>query len=280
MIQLIRRFLNSENMPLNRILRTGLEELSNKMGESDGKTLFDVIGSLNTDATKPLNELINDIKTKVGTLPDKYYAPSSSVLMNLGFTTTKCEAFTTSTSTSTYARTCMKASDNFIPEGNGIINISGTTKGEFTYSGDGKYTAYPRYMVSVIALGSALLESNYAISESVTDGTSYDDTKNAMIAASKAKGTNLKKNMNTSDNLFTKYASQSRLHYYRTISKSGVVASGSFTDTFSIDVPVEKGYPVFVLLETYVQGSGSSGKITKTSCVLTDLKIKGELKEF
>lgn len=64
MIQLIRRFLNSENTPLNRILRTGLEEVSNKMGGSDGKTLFDAIGSLNTDTTKPLNVLIDGYLSK------------------------------------------------------------------------------------------------------------------------------------------------------------------------------------------------------------------------
>lgn len=45
---------------MNRILRTGIEEISNKMGESDGKTLFDAVGSLNTNLDKPLNELIED----------------------------------------------------------------------------------------------------------------------------------------------------------------------------------------------------------------------------
>lgn len=280
MIQFIRRFLNSENTPLNRILRTGLEELSNKMGESDGKTLFDVVGSLNNNPDKPLNELINDVKTKVDALPDKYYAPSSNVLMNLGFTTAKCEASTTDASSSTYARTCMKASDNFIPEGNGVINISGAIKLDFTYSGDGKAATYARYVVSVIALGSALLASNYDISESVLNGAYRGDIKNAMVAASKAKGTNLKKNIDDGNPQYIPYASQSRFHYNKTATKSNVSASGSLTDTFSIDVPVEKGYPVFVLLETDIQGTDPSGKLTKQSCVLTDLKIKGELKGF
>ena len=73
MIQLIRRFLNSENTPLNRILRTGLEELSNKIGEADGKTLFDGIGSLNSNFDKPLNELIEETKNDLTSYIDNLF---------------------------------------------------------------------------------------------------------------------------------------------------------------------------------------------------------------
>lgn len=85
MIQLIRRFLNSENTPLNRILRTGLEEVSNKMGRSDGKTLFDAIGSLNTNLNKPLNELItekiNSVLSKMTYLDNSYMSNSNTDLL-------------------------------------------------------------------------------------------------------------------------------------------------------------------------------------------------------
>ena len=197
-------------MPLNRILRTGLEEISNKIGEAGEKTLLDVIGSLNTNLDKPLNELIDEVKdltTSIfyGNTKTIQYVVSDNVLANL------LDGEISSKYASSTSEFYIK---KWIPKRDGTIKISVDGKasvGDYGWNMIGLTFANYNGNVSMGTLLSVINEC-----DALTDGALSGDSS-------------IKSN-------------------YMYLGLSGGGGSGTAYATSSVNLKVKKNIPVYILL--------------------------------